>query len=52
MLKFLELWDGRVSPAITFEQIPALRKLMTARWLEHAENKLKSWKTLLESNVF
>ena len=52
MLKFLELWDGCVSPAITFEQIPALRKLMTARWLEHAENKLKSWKTLLDSNVF
>ena len=41
MLKFLELWDGRVSPAITSDQIPALRKVLTARWLEHAENKLK-----------
>ena len=52
MLKFLELWDGRVSPAITHDQIPELRKVLTAMWLEHADNKLINWKSLLDAHVF
>ena len=52
MLKFLELWDGRVSPAISFDQIPELRKVLTAVWLEHHANKLTNWRFLLEEHTY
>ncbi|KAM0921420.1 hypothetical protein ACQ4PT_006870 [Festuca glaucescens] len=52
MLKFLELWNGSVVPAISQDQIPALRKVFTALWLEHPRNELVNWRHLLDSNMF
>ena len=52
MLKFLELWNGSMVPAISQEEIPALRKVLTALWLEHPGNKLLCWRYLLDNNFF
>ena len=52
MLKFLELWNGSIVPAISQEEIPALRKVLTALWLEHTGNKLKVWRNLLDKHFF
>uniref|UniRef100_A0ACD5YSR8 Uncharacterized protein n=1 Tax=Avena sativa TaxID=4498 RepID=A0ACD5YSR8_AVESA len=50
MLKFLELWNGRVVPAITYDQIPELRKVLTWIWLNHPSNKIGNWRYMLEMN--
>ncbi|KAM0858418.1 hypothetical protein ACQ4PT_047846 [Festuca glaucescens] len=52
MLKFLELWNGSVVPAITADQIDAIRKVLTVSWLEHPDNKLINWRILLDNNMF
>ncbi|KAM0847602.1 hypothetical protein ACQ4PT_054908 [Festuca glaucescens] len=52
MLKFLELWYGSVVPAISLDQIPAVRKVLTASWLEHPGNTLCNWRSLLVNNMF
>ncbi|KAM0861889.1 hypothetical protein ACQ4PT_045604 [Festuca glaucescens] len=52
MLKFLEVWNGSVVPAISQDQIPSLRKVFTALWLEHPRNELVNWRHLLDSNMF
>ncbi|KAM0842266.1 hypothetical protein ACQ4PT_058467 [Festuca glaucescens] len=52
MLKFLELWNGIVVPAITADQIGAIRKVLTVSWLEHPDNKLINWRILLDNNMF
>ncbi|KAM0851177.1 hypothetical protein ACQ4PT_052596 [Festuca glaucescens] len=52
MLKFLELWNGSVVPPITGDQIPAVRKVLTASWLEHPGNNLCNWRSLLDNNMF
>ncbi|KAM0881813.1 hypothetical protein ACQ4PT_032705 [Festuca glaucescens] len=51
MLKFLELWNGSVVPAISQDQIPALRKVLTSLWLEHDRNELINWRSLLDNNM-
>ena len=48
MLKFLELWNGSMVPAISQEEIPALRKVLTALWWEHPGNKVMCWRYLLD----
>ncbi|KAM0874591.1 hypothetical protein ACQ4PT_037302 [Festuca glaucescens] len=52
MLKFLELWNGSIVPAITADQIDAIRKVLTVSWLEHPDNKLINWRILLDNNMF
>ncbi|KAM0841119.1 hypothetical protein ACQ4PT_059224 [Festuca glaucescens] len=52
MLKFLELWNGIIVPAITADQIDAIRKVLTVSWLEHPDNKLINWRILLDNNMF
>ena len=52
MLKFLELWNGSVVPAVTADQIDEIRKVLTASWLEHTDNKLLNWRSLLDINMF
>ncbi|KAM0825630.1 hypothetical protein ACQ4PT_069427 [Festuca glaucescens] len=52
MLKFLELWNGRLVPAVTADQIDAIRKVLTVSWLEHPDNKLINWRILLDNNMF
>ncbi|KAM0906696.1 hypothetical protein ACQ4PT_016611 [Festuca glaucescens] len=52
MHKFLELWNGSVVPAITADQIDAIRKILTVSWLEHPDNKLINWRVLLDNNMF
>ncbi|KAM0903941.1 hypothetical protein ACQ4PT_018337 [Festuca glaucescens] len=51
MLKFLELWNGNVVPAISQDQIPALRKVKTSLWLEHDRNEIINWRSLLDNNM-
>ncbi|KAM0895068.1 hypothetical protein ACQ4PT_024057 [Festuca glaucescens] len=51
MLKFLELWNDSVVPAISQDQIPALRKVLTSLWLEHDRNDLINWRILLDNNM-
>ncbi|KAM0897327.1 hypothetical protein ACQ4PT_022632 [Festuca glaucescens] len=51
MLKFLELWNGSVVSAISQDQIPALRMVLTSLWLEHDRNELINWRILLDNNM-
>ncbi|KAM0904107.1 hypothetical protein ACQ4PT_018221 [Festuca glaucescens] len=51
MPKFLELWNGSVVPAISQDQIPTLRKVLTSLWLEHDRNELINWRSLLDNNM-
>jgi hypothetical protein len=52
MLKFLELWNGSVVPAIFQDHIPGLKIKLTSMWLQHPRNELLNWRSLLEENMF
>uniref|UniRef100_A0A453FZV7 Ubiquitin-like protease family profile domain-containing protein n=1 Tax=Aegilops tauschii subsp. strangulata TaxID=200361 RepID=A0A453FZV7_AEGTS len=49
-LMFLELWNGKNNPAFTHDQVPALKKILTLRWLNHTHNKCKQWSHHLFGN--
>jgi hypothetical protein len=51
MLKFLELWNGSVVPAVLQDMMPGLKKKLIFLWLNHPQNILLNWRSLLDENM-